>query len=90
MILSLKGEDDPFADDPELRLQQRNRLRVSARVGRELAELEFIAASTFGNMRARCSPMRRSTWERRAGTTASVPACWMRSPCSALIQGPPP
>ena len=50
VILSLKGEDDPFADDPELRLQQRNRLRVSARVGRELAELEFIAASTFGNM----------------------------------------
>ena len=50
VILSLKGEDDRFADDPELRLQQRNRLRVSARVGRELAELEFIAASTFGNM----------------------------------------
>ena len=50
VILSLKGEDDPFADDPELRLQPRNRLRVSARVGRELAELEFIAASTFGNM----------------------------------------
>ena len=50
VILSLKAEDDPFADDPEFSLQRRNRLRVSARVRRDLAELEFIAASTFGNM----------------------------------------
>ena len=50
VVVSLKGEDDPFADDPEFALQQRNRLRVSARVGRDLAELEFIAASTFGNL----------------------------------------
>ena len=50
VILSLKGEDDPFADDPEFALQRRNRLRVSARVGRERAGLEFIAASTFGNL----------------------------------------
>ena len=50
VILSLKGDDDPFADDPEFSLQHRNRLRVSARVVRDLAELEFIAASTFGNM----------------------------------------
>ena len=50
VILSLKGEDDPFADDPEFRLQRRNRMRVSARVGRDLAELEFVAASSFGNL----------------------------------------
>ena len=50
VILSLKGEDDPFADDPEFALQRRNRLRVSARIARDQAELEFIAASTFGNI----------------------------------------
>ena len=50
VILSLKGEDDPFADDPDFALQRRNRLRVSARVGRDQAELEFIAASTLGNI----------------------------------------
>ena len=50
VILSLKAEDDPFADDPDLALHRRNRLRVSARVRRDTAELEFIAASAFGNL----------------------------------------
>ena len=50
VILSLKGEDDPFGDDPEFRLQRHNRLRVAARVTRDAAELEFVAASTFGNL----------------------------------------
>ena len=50
VILSLKGEDDPFADAPDFALQRRNRLRVSARVGRDQAELEFIAATTLGNI----------------------------------------
>ena len=49
VLLSLKGEDDPFADDPEMRLDTK-RIRVSARVDREQAELEFIAASADGNL----------------------------------------
>ena len=49
VILSLKGEDDPFADDPELGATPR-RVRVSARVSREQAKLEFIAASADGNL----------------------------------------
>ena len=49
VVLSLKGEEDPFADDPELGLNTR-RVRVSARVTREQAELEFIAAFADGNL----------------------------------------
>ena len=49
VLLSLKGEDDPFAHDPELRLEVKQ-VRVSARVDREQAELEFIAASADGNL----------------------------------------
>ena len=49
VVLSLKGEDDPFADDPELGLSTK-RVRVSARVNREQAELEFVAAFADGNL----------------------------------------
>ena len=49
VLLSLKREDDPFADDPEWRLDTK-RIRVSTRVGREQAELEFIAAAADGNL----------------------------------------
>ena len=49
VVLSLKGEEDPFADDPELGLNTR-RVRVSAHVNREQAELEFIAAFADGNL----------------------------------------
>ena len=49
VVLLLKGEDDPFADNGEA-AQLRRRLRVSARVERDLAELEFVAGSGWGNI----------------------------------------
>ena len=48
-VLLLKGEDDPFADDDEAQ-QLRRLLRVSARVERDLANLEFVAGSGWGNI----------------------------------------
>ena len=45
----LKGEDDPFADDDGVE-QPRRRLRVSARVSRDRADLEFVAGSGWGNI----------------------------------------
>ena len=47
VVLLLKGEDDPFADEEPKRPR---RLRVSARIERDLADLEFIAGSGFGNI----------------------------------------
>ena len=49
VVLLLKGEDDPFADDDE-GAQPHRRLRVSARVARDLADLEFVASSGWGNI----------------------------------------
>ena len=49
VILTLNGEDDPFVDDPELP-SKRRRLRTSARIDRDMAELEFIAAAGDGNL----------------------------------------
>ena len=49
VVLLLKGEDDPFADDDEA-AQPHRRLRVSARVARDLADLEFVASSGWGNI----------------------------------------
>ena len=47
VVLLLKGEDDPFADEAP---QPRRRLRVSAHVERDLADLEFVAGSGWGNI----------------------------------------
>ena len=47
VVLLLKGEDDPFADESP---QRHRRLRVTARIDRDLAELEFIAGSGWGNI----------------------------------------
>ena len=47
VVLLLKGEDDPFAD---VAPQPRRRLRVSAHVERDLADLEFVAGSGCGNI----------------------------------------
>ena len=47
VVLLLKGEDDPFAD---VAPQPRRRLRVSAHVERDLADLEFVAGSGWGNI----------------------------------------
>lgn len=47
VVLLLKGEDDPFADESP---QRRRRLRVAARIDRDLAEMEFIAGSGWGNI----------------------------------------
>ena len=47
LVLLLKGEDDPFADEAP---QPRRRLRVSAHVERDLADLEFVAGSGWGNI----------------------------------------
>ena len=47
VVLLLKGEEDPFADEDA---QPRRRLRVSARVARDLADLEFVAGSGWGNI----------------------------------------
>ena len=49
VVLLLKGEDDPFADEDEA-AQPRRRLRISARVARDLADLEFVASSGWGNI----------------------------------------
>ena len=49
VVLLLKGEDDPFADDDGA-AQPRRRLRVSARVARDRADLEFVAGSGWGNI----------------------------------------
>ncbi len=49
VVLLLKGEDDPFADDGEAAPLRRH-LRVSARVAHDLAELEFVAGSGWGNI----------------------------------------
>ena len=49
VVLLLKGEDDPFADEDEAAQLQR-RLRVSVRVARDLADLEFVAGSGWGNI----------------------------------------
>ena len=50
VILSLKEEEDPFADDPEFASERSQQLRVSARIGRESGELEFVAAFGSGNL----------------------------------------
>ncbi len=50
VILSLKEEEDPFADDPEFASERRQQLRVSVRVGRDAGELEFVAAFGSGNL----------------------------------------
>ncbi len=50
VILSLKEDEDPFADDPEFASERQQRLRVSARVGRDSGELEFVAAFGSGNL----------------------------------------
>ena len=49
VVLLLKGEDDPFADEDEAS-QPRRRLRISARVERDLADLEFVAGSGWANI----------------------------------------
>ena len=49
VVLLLKGDDDPFADTDEA-AQLRRRLQVSVRVAHDLAELEFVAGSGWGNL----------------------------------------